>query len=41
MWQAHSSPDPIQCAAVLGPIKAEPFGWAAKTRVIAGPKPRP
>jgi hypothetical protein len=27
MWQAHSSPDPIQCAAVLGPIKAEPFGW--------------
>jgi NAD binding domain of 6-phosphogluconate dehydrogenase len=27
MWQAHCGPDPIQCAAVLGPIKAEPFGW--------------
>jgi hypothetical protein len=27
MWQAPPSPDPDQDAAVLGPIKAAPFGW--------------
>ena len=26
------SPDPIKRAAVLGPIKAEPFGWPRKAR---------
>jgi hypothetical protein len=26
------SPDPIEDAAVLGPIKAKPFGWPRKAR---------
>src|SRR6266436_8549669 len=31
-------PQPIKRAAVLGPVKAEPFGWAAKTRpALTGP----
>jgi hypothetical protein len=32
------SPDPIEDAAVLGPIKAKPVGWARKARpALTGP----
>ena len=32
------SPDPIEDAAVLGPIKAKPFGWPRKSRpALTGP----
>ena len=32
------SPDPIEDAAVLGPIKAKPFGWPLKARpALTGP----
>ena len=32
------SPDPIEDAAVLGPIKAKPFGWPRKPRpALTGP----
>jgi hypothetical protein len=32
------SPDPIEDAAVLGPIKAKPFGWPRKARpALTGP----
>jgi hypothetical protein len=32
------SPDTIQDATVLGPIKAKPFGWPRKTRpALTGP----
>jgi NAD(P)-dependent dehydrogenase (short-subunit alcohol dehydrogenase family) len=34
----ESSPDPIEDAAVLGPIKAKPFGWPRKARpALTGP----
>jgi hypothetical protein len=32
------SPDPIEHAAVLGPIKAKPFGWPRRPRpALTGP----
>ena len=32
------SPDPIEDAAALGPIKAKPFGWPRKARpALTGP----
>ena len=32
------SPEPIEHAAVLGPIKAKPFGWPRKSRpALTGP----
>src|SRR5712691_2566946 len=35
---AASSPDPIERAAVLGPVKAEPFGWPRRRgQPLTGP----